>query len=275
MLYVVATPIGNLDDITIRAIKVLQNCPKICCEDTRHSKSLLSQIGVHNKELISLHEHNEKNRIELILVALSKGENIALISDAGTPTISDPGAFLINEVIKNGYKVVPIPGACAAISAYSVSGISSKGFRFIGFLPENKNELDAELANIYNNTLPTIIYEAPHRILQTLNYINKILPDETKIFFAREITKVYEEYQQTNLRELIIRVEKREKRENKGEWVLIIQPIKNEKVQENEQLADQLEKVFAKLVAPSKLAKAISELTKVERQKVYNNLINK
>ena len=169
-LYLVATPIGNLDDITLRAINVLKEVDVIAAEDTRHSLKLLNHLEI-SKPLISYHRHNEEIKKELLINKLLDGENIALITDAGTPAISDPGEVIVKEAIRNNIEIIPIPGACALINALITSGLDTKEFSFYGFLPLNKKLRQKKFEELKKETKTMIIYEAPHKIVTTLNDI--------------------------------------------------------------------------------------------------------
>ena len=222
VLYVVATPIGNLDDITLRAINVLQSVDLIAAEDTRHSLKLLNHLDI-SKPLISYHRHNEDVKTDILINELKSGKNIAVISDAGTPGISDPGEVVIKKCIDENIKVIPIPGACAMINALICSGIDTKEFEFLGFLPLNKKNRNAKLEEIKNANKTIILYEAPHKIKTTLNDLKNIL-ENRKVVLARELTKIHEEFIRGDVNNLI------EQTENiKGEIVLIIE--KNNNVQ--------------------------------------------
>ena len=223
-LYLVATPIGNLDDITLRAIKVLQNVDIIAAEDTRHSLKLLNHLNI-SKPLISYHRHNEEIKSDLLINNLLEGKNIAIISDAGTPVISDPGQEIVKVAIENNIKVTPIPGACALITALISSGLDASEFTFIGFLPLNKKNRKEKLEQIQNSTNTTILYEAPHKLLSTLQDLNNFL-ENRKIVLARELTKIHEEFISGTCDELLKKLEN-----PKGEFVIIIE--KNENIQNN------------------------------------------
>ena len=223
-LYLVATPIGNLDDITLRAIKVLQNVDIIAAEDTRHSLKLLNHLNI-SKPLISYHRHNEEIKSDLLINNLLEGKNIAIISDAGTPVISDPGQEIVKVAIENNIKVTPIPGACALITALISSGLDASEFTFIGFLPLNKKNRKEKLEQIQNSTNTTILYEAPHKLLSTLQDLNNFL-ENRKIVLARELTKIHEEFISGTCDELLKKLEN-----PKGEFVIIID--KNENIQNN------------------------------------------
>lgn len=216
-LYIVATPIGNLDDITIRAIKVLKDVDLIAAEDTRHTLKLLNHLEI-SKPMISYHRHNEETKSDVLIEKLQEGQNIALVSDAGTPGICDPGEEVIKKCIELGIKIIPIPGACAMINSLICSGIDTKEFTFLGFLPLNKKLRKKKLEEIEKSNKTIIIYEAPHKLETTLNDLKKILGEERILTLAREITKIHEEFIRGNIDEII------SKSENlKGEIVLIIE----------------------------------------------------
>ena len=214
-LYIVATPIGNLEDITLRAINVLKEVDFIIAEDTRHSLKLLNHLEI-SKPLISYHRHNEENKTEDILNKIEEGKNIALISDAGTPVISDPGEFIVKEAIENDIKIIPIPGACALINALICSGLDTKEFSFYGFLPLNKKNRNEKLEMIKTERKTVILYEAPHKLKNTLNELKDIL-ENRKIVVAKELTKIHEEFYYDNIDVLLNKGE-----ELKGEYVIII-----------------------------------------------------
>lgn len=220
-LYLVATPIGNLSDITLRAIEILKSVSVIAAEDTRHSKRLLSHYDIHTP-LFSLHEHNEDDRIEKILALLSQGKSIALISDAGTPLISDPGFRLVRAVHKMHFKVIPIPGACAAIAALIVSGLPTDHFVFEGFLPAKTVALEARLAELKNETRTIIFYESVHRVVKTVSAMQKIFGDDRIATVARELTKTFETIQQDSLAHLH-RWIAQDAAQQKGEFVIVLQ----------------------------------------------------
>lgn len=216
ILYIVATPIGNLDDITLRAIKTLKDADIIAAEDTRHTLKLLNHLQI-SKPLISYYKQNEKIKTEILIEKLKEGKNIALVSDAGTPVISDPGEEVVKVAIENNIKVVPIPGPCALITALIASGINAKEFSFIGFLPVNKKEKKEKLQEVLEETKTLIFYEAPHKLISTLNEMYDILGDR-KICLARELTKIHEEFVSDKISVLL-----KEIGEPKGEYVIIVE----------------------------------------------------
>lgn len=223
-LYIVATPIGNLEDITLRALRILKEVDVIAAEDTRQTLKLLNHFEI-TKHLISYHRHNESTKCELLIEKLKNGENVALVSDAGTPGISDPGEEVIKRAIEEKIEIIPVPGACAMINALICSGIDTKEFTFMGFLPLNKKLRKEKLEEIKNINKTIILYEAPHKIKETLKDLKEII-NKRKIVLARELTKIHEEFIRGNIEQLI------ENAENyKGEMVIIIEG--NNEIKEN------------------------------------------
>lgn len=217
-LYLVPTPIGNLEDITLRALKILQNVDMIAAEDTRNTRKLLTHFAIQTP-IMSYHEHNKKTGGEKIIRLLSEGNTIALVSDAGMPAISDPGYELIQDVIRNGFPVIAIPGANAALTALVASGIQPQPFYFHGFLPRKKQEREKMLDELKGMPATMIFYEAPHRLKETLEAMFQTWGDR-EIVLARELTKKFEEYLRGNLSEALEWVEKETVR---GEFCLIVE----------------------------------------------------
>jgi 16S rRNA (cytidine1402-2'-O)-methyltransferase len=220
-LYLVATPIGNLEDITLRAIRVLKQCDLIACEDTRQTQKLLNHYGIE-KPTISYHEHNEASRAAELIEKLTGGTRIAVVSDAGTPGISDPGFRLISRAIERGVPVIPIPGPAAFVSALVASGLPIDSFSFRGFLPAKSGARRRELEKLRQSKQTEIFYEAPHRIREALDDIVAVLGPERHTVVARELTKVHEEFLRGTAAELQEIVTGRG--EIKGEIVLLIGP---------------------------------------------------
>lgn len=217
MLYIVPTPIGNLKDITLRALEVLRDVDLILAEDTRVSGNLLRHYEI-SKPLLSYHDHNEHQILKNVIEKLKSGMNIALVSDAGTPLISDPGFLLVRECMKNEIQVVPLPGASALTSALSASGLPTDKFHFEGFLPHKKGRNKRwEFLQTYPGTL--IFYESPHRLLKLLNEIQEHLGAETLVTVAKEISKIYEEFRHDNISEIIRQYDDNTKL--KGEYVVL------------------------------------------------------
>ncbi len=217
-LYIVATPIGNLEDITQRALRVLGEVDFVACEDTRHTRKLLNHYGINTKT-ISYHEHNERERAAELFARLQDGANVAIVSDAGTPAVSDPGFRLVRLAAENGVRVVPIPGPTALISALVASGLPTNEFLFAGFLPARTSARRARLAELRAVNATLIFYEAPHRIAATLRDARAIL-GEREAVVARELTKLHEEIARDRLSELVERYSSSESA--RGEIVLII-----------------------------------------------------
>ena len=225
-LYLVATPIGNLADISERAIKVLSEADFIAAEDTRNSMRLLTALGI-KKELVSYHEHNKKASGERLVARLLSGESCALITDAGMPAISDPGEDIVKLCADAGITVSVIPGACAAVSALSVSGLGTRRFAFEGFLSANKGERKKQLDKVKQDDKTLIFYEAPHKLKATLLDMRDAFGGERKISLCRELTKLNEEIKRTNLNDAIAFYETNEPR---GEYVLIVEGFLGEVV---------------------------------------------
>ncbi|MBO5316710.1 MAG: 16S rRNA (cytidine(1402)-2'-O)-methyltransferase [Clostridia bacterium] len=218
-LYLVATPIGNLADVSDRAKKVLSEVSFVAAEDTRNSFKLLSAIGIQ-AELVSYHEHNKHSSGERIIARLLSGESCALITDAGMPAISDPGEDIVRLAADAGIKVTVVPGACAAVSALSLSGLSTSKFVFEGFLPVKGSERKKRLDLLAKEERTMIVYEAPHKLKNTLEDLAKVFGEERKISLCRELTKLNEEIERTTLKEAVKRYNEKEPR---GEYVLIIE----------------------------------------------------
>lgn len=226
VLYLVATPIGNLEDITFRAIRILKEVDFIAAEDTRQTLKLLNHYEI-SKPLISYHRHNEEIKVEGLLQRLKEGQNMALVSDAGTPVISDPGEVIVKAALQENIEVVPIPGACALINALIASGLDTKEFSFYGFLSLNKKLRKQKLEEIKKETKTIILYEAPHKLKSTLKDLEGIL-ENRKIVIARELTKIHEEFLRGTVNEILEIYP-----EPRGEHIIVIQG--NEKREETEE----------------------------------------
>lgn len=224
ILYLVATPIGNLEDMTIRAIRIMKEADLIAAEDTRNTKKLCNYFEI-DTPLMSYHEHNLEYGGVKILDLLENGKSIALVSDAGLPCISDPGADIVAKAVEEGYSVVPIPGANAALSALISSGLSTIAFSFLGFLPRQKKERRVALESIKYKTETMLFYEAPHRLKETLREAANILGPTRNVVLAREITKKFEEFVRGTLEEAVQWTESEEVR---GEFVLVIEGASEE-----------------------------------------------
>ena len=272
ILYVVATPIGNINDITYRAVEVLSNSHIIATENTKHSKRLLNFYGINTK-LISYHKHNEALRCEYLINLLLEGKNISLISDAGTPSISDPGDYIIASAHKMNINVSPIPGASSLTAAISVSGFASKDFKFVGFLPKKTNQKINVLKKSKSSSL--IFFESPNRILATLNDLERIYTGEKKIMLAREITKVYEDINYDSIKNQLHNLLQNEKEKLKGEFVIVIP--KNEE-NNNHYLEDEVEE-FLKLLLENSISynsaiKITCKHFNIKKNSIYKKYIN-
>ena len=219
-LFLVPTPIGNLEDITLRAKRILQEADYIAAEDTRTSGILLEKIGVHN-HMLSFHKYNSKERAPELIKLMKNGAVIAEISDAGMPVISDPGYILVQECIKNNIPVVPLPGASAFATALIASGFDAQPFTYYGFLPRKKSEQQSFFEQMNKARATSIFYEAPHRMVKTLNNMSEILDSERKIVVARELTKIHEEFIRGTISEVTDYFEQNAPR---GEFVVLVSP---------------------------------------------------
>lgn len=228
-LYIVATPIGNLDDITLRAIETLKNVPVIACEDTRHTQLLLNHLQITGKRLIACHSHNEASSSEGIVKLMQEGLDVAYCSDAGTPGVSDPGSRVVNACRENGFNVVPIPGASASVTLISASGLLGKTFTFEGFLSPKSGKRKKRLEELLARDEAFIVYESPFRILKTLEEI-KNLDDTRKIVLGRELTKTFEQFITGTASEVIASL-----KVVKGEFAFVVLPsVKANKAEEDE-----------------------------------------
>jgi 16S rRNA (cytidine1402-2'-O)-methyltransferase len=251
VLYVVATPIGNLEDITLRALRVLKEVNRIAAEDTRHTQTLLNHYGI-TTPLTSYHEHNERSKVRSLIERLARGENIALVSDAGTPAISDPGYRLVSAAIREKLSVVPIPGASAALAVLSASGLPSDRFAFEGFLPAARQERKNKLQALKGETRTMIFYEAPHRLKESLEDLLQIFGDR-EISIGREMTKLHEEFLRGAVSAVLLQLAERDV---KGELTLIVHGA----TVEFEIAEDQLKAEIGRLIAAGNGVKEISEL---------------
>ena len=270
-LYIVATPIGNLEDITFRALRILKEVDVIAAEDTRQTLKLLNHYEI-SKHLISYHRHNEETKSDYLIEKLNNGENIALVSDAGTPGISDPGEEAIKKAIENQIEVIPIPGACAMINALIASGIDTKEFTFLGFLPLNKKSRKEKLEEIRDSTKTIILYEAPHKIKNTLKDL-KIYVDNRKLVLARELTKIHEEFIRKPIDELINEAENL-----KGEMILIIEAGGGQEEYSpsaNLSIEEQYEFYKAQGLTKNEIIKKIAKDRNTNKNEIYQMFIGK
>lgn len=268
-LYVVATPIGNLQDMTFRAVEVLKSVDRIAAEDTRHAGPLLKHFSI-NKPSMSMHEFNERERLSIVIDYLEAGENIALISDAGTPLISDPGFHLVREAKARGIHVVPIPGACAAVAALSAGGLPTDRFVFEGFLPAKSEARRNRLSALLHEARTLIFYEAPHRLLATLEDMATVYGGDRMAVVAREMTKLYESVMTSPLSALV-QFYTENANKQKGEIVILLQGMDEEESESKEVVpAEVLDVLLAEL--PVKQAVALASKITGERKNVLYDL---
>ena len=220
-LYIVATPIGNVTDITLRALHVLGMVDAVACEDTRNTGNLLTRFGL-NRPLMAAHQHNEREVADKIVNRLLAGERIALVSDAGTPGVSDPGARIVDAVRAAGLRVVPVPGASAAVTALSASGLLNDQFYFVGFLPAKAKQRETALLQLLTVSATMVFYEAPHRIVDCVEALAGVFQPERQVVFARELTKLFEEIHRCPLADALAWVQADPHRE-KGEYVVLLE----------------------------------------------------
>lgn len=269
-LFVVATPIGHLDDMSYRAIDVLKSVSLIAAEDTRTSAQLMKHFNI-STPLTACHEHNESNKIDILVQKLLNGEDMALISDAGTPLISDPGFKLVRAAQANGIRVIPVPGACAAIAALSAVGLPSDRFSFQGFLASKQSQRLQQLEKLKDETQTLIFYEAPHRILDSVKDMAAVFGADRPVGFAREITKTFETIKKMTLGELAEFIAA-DHHQQKGEIVLVVGGASEEKDLEQEKLDQLLQRLLQDLSvkAASQLA---ADLTGIKKKIAYQRAL--
>ncbi|REL34366.1 16S rRNA (cytidine(1402)-2'-O)-methyltransferase [Thalassotalea euphylliae] len=266
-LYVVATPIGNLGDMTQRAIDVLSQVDLIACEDTRHTQKLLTAFSVKAKTF-SLHDHNERQRQEQIANWLEEGKSIALVSDAGTPLISDPGFHIVRGLKQQSLPVVPVPGACAAITALSVAGLPTDRFAFEGFLPSKSGARQKVLGELKNETRTMIFYDAPRRALDTLQDIVEVMGAERQVVIARELTKTFETIKADSAGNFVDWLSQ-DPNQLKGEMVLMIEGYQPEPDSISAEVEKTL-KLLIKELPPKKACAIAAEIYGLKKNKLYD-----
>ena len=271
-LFIVATPIGNLNDITFRAVEILKSVDIVLAEDTRHSKKLLLHLDI-SKHVRAFHEHNEREKTKAIIDELHSGKSIALISDAGTPLISDPGYFLVAQAKKEGLKVVPIPGPSALIAALSASGLASDSFTFLGFLPSKQTARVKLLKNLVSRTETSIFYESPKRILATLTDMQSIFGNDREVCLAKELTKAFETIHTDSIPNLIKYLTSN-KSYQKGEFVLLISATDKIDIAEAETQLDSLLPILCAEMGASKAAKIAAKITGIDKKQCYKRAID-
>lgn len=267
-LYIVSTPIGNLGDISLRALEILKSVDVIACEDTRHSRKLLNHFDINTK-LISYHEHNENSRSDELVKLLIDGRSIAIISDAGTPAINDPGSVIVRKAIESGIAIVPVPGAAAFLAALTVSGLSTESFYFGGFLPSRTGERRRRLTAVRSVPATLIFYETPHRIAKSLLDCAEILGDRPAAVF-RELTKIHEE----SFRGSLFSLNKTFANASfRGEFVLIIDKAGDETaVRDGSSLKERMAEIVANGVEKKVAMKQLARELKISKSEVYRRL---
>ena len=267
-LYVVGTPIGNLEDITLRALKILQTVDLIAAEDTRHTGKLLQHFQIKTPQ-ISYHEHNRASRQGELIARLQQGESIALVSDAGMPGISDPGYELIKAGVEKGISIVPIPGVTAAITALAASGLPTDRFVFEGFLPTKSKLRNAFLETLQEETRTVVVYESPHRLRQTLADLAAVLGKDRAIVVARELTKLHEEFWRGTIGSAIGYFGGDS--QPRGEFTLVVAGTKNAKIpiMSEEEIKKELRKIMAEGVSRSQASRQLAQRIALSRRRIY------
>jgi 16S rRNA (cytidine1402-2'-O)-methyltransferase len=264
-LYIVATPIGNLEDMTFRAVRILKEVDLIACEDTRHTRHLLDHYAIRTPT-ISYHEHNETSRAGELMDRLGAGQSIALVSDAGTPLISDPGYRVVAAAVAGGFAVIPVPGPSAAIAALAASGLPTDAYRFCGFLPSKPGQRRRSLEALAGEPVTLVIYEAPHRILETLADLNAVLGNRPAVV-AREITKVHEEFLRGDLESVRTTLAGRES-PNRGEFTIVV-GWAEARVPDSEPVADAVARLERAGVPRMDAMKQIARERGLSKREVY------
>ena len=267
LLHIVSTPIGNLSDITQRARQTLDSVDLIAAEDTRHSAKLLSNLGI-STPLIALHEHNESSVAQLLIKKLKKGENIALISDAGTPLISDPGFKLVDLAYKNDIGVTPIPGPSSITAALSVAGIDTSSYTFVGFLPAKANQRRQALNNLKQKTETLVVFESPHRIKNCIEDFLDIFGQDRMVAYCRELTKQFETVKRAKLIEIYQFIE-HDANQTRGEIVLVISGAAKQDVSHVSQEFDHLLKDMIQYMPVKKAAALLAKHSRMSKNYYY------
>ena len=274
-LYIVSTPIGNIKDISIRAIETLSNVDIIACEDTRETVKLLNEYNI-KKKLISYHEHNKYDKLDTIIDYLQDGEKIALVTDQGTPIISDPGFELVKKIKELGFKVTAIPGACAMTNALVLSGIDAREFVFVGFLSTKQKEIKEKLERLKNEQRTIVFYVSVHKLIDNIDKLIEYFGENRKASLIREMTKVYEEIYDGSLKQIR---DEFSIRDNKGEFVLVIEGKSNEEIlKENQErykdldLKEHFEMLVEEGLSEKDAMKELAKLRNMDKREVYKLL---
>jgi len=260
-LYVVATPIGNLSDISLRALDILNGVNVVAAEDTRNTRHLLQHHGISDAKLLAVHQHNERGSAEKVISLLQEGKSIALVTDAGTPAVSDPGAVLVEAVSSAGFRVIPIPGASAVVTALSASGLVNPHFMFYGFLPNKSAARRTTLQSLAAQTCTLAFYEAPHRILECTADLQAVFGDEREIVFAREVTKLFENIHRCKLRVAMDWLNS-DPNNQRGEFVLLVSGAP----ERTEELDAEAERVLTLLLEELPLKQAVQLAVQITGQ---------
>lgn len=264
VLYIVATPIGNLEDISLRALRILKEVDRIAAEDTRHTRILLNHYDIRTP-LVSYHEHNEKTQAQRLVECLQRGENIALVSDAGTPAISDPGFRLVVEALRADVRIIPLPGPSALATVLSASGLPTDRFAFEGFLPAKRQERDARLHALRSESRTLVFYEAPHRVKESLRTMRRILGDR-EIVVAREVSKVHEEFLRGSIEQVLAQLAEREV---KGELTIVVHGAGREAQVSEEELIAQIRRMAEEGIGVKQISELLGERHQVAKREVY------
>ncbi len=272
VLYLVATPIGNLEDITFRAVRILKEADLIAAEDTRNSLKLLNHFEI-NTPMTSYHEFNKYDKADVLIEKLLEGKNIAVITDAGTPGISDPGEVLVQKCYEAGVVCIPVPGAVAAVNALIASGMPTRRFTFEAFLPQDKESRRRIIEELKNETRTIIIYEAPHRLIRTLEELEKIFGGERELTIAKELTKKHEHFKKTNFKEALQFYNEVAPR---GEYVLVIHGKPYEEIREEQKaeyetisIEDHIKQLMEDGLTKKDAVKKVAELRGLPKREVY------
>lgn len=270
-LYIVATPIGNLDDISARAVAVLSKVTLIAAEDTRHSGRLLQALGVETR-MMALHDHNERDRAEGLLQKLAAGTDVALISDAGTPLISDPGFVLVREARRRGLRVSPVPGPSAIITALCAAGLPTDRFAFEGFLPAKKGARLAALEHLSSQAATLVFYESPHRILEAVDDIAQAMGPDRELVIARELTKTFETFYSGPASEVLQTLQD-DPHGSRGEFVIMIHGAQKDPADAGMEEVDRLLKLLLGELPVKKAAKLVAEISGKAKNELYQRAL--
>lgn len=271
-LYIVATPIGNLDDLPPRAIAVLSGVSIVAAEDTRHSGRLLQAIGVETR-MLALHDHNERDRAAQVMQRLEQGQDVALISDAGTPLISDPGFILVREARARGIRVSPVPGPCAIVAALCAAGLPTDRFAFEGFLPSKKGARVAALDKLASETATLVFYESPHRILEAVADIADVMGGHRELVIARELTKTFETFYSGGAEEVLDTL-KADPHGSRGEFVIMIRGAEKDAGDAGMEEVDRLLKLLLTELPVKRAARLVAEMTGRAKNELYQRALS-